>query len=113
MLFRSEGKPLAELVKDLHVYPQKIRNVPVRVRIPLEKLAGFQKQLQASEQALGARGRIVVRYSGTELLLRIMVEAETDALVAEHVAALEQALAGSLKAAPSAARHRKAATVAR
>jgi phosphoglucosamine mutase len=107
-IMAAEGKPLAELVKDLHVYPQKIRNVPVRERIPLEKLAGFQKQLQASEQALGARGRIVVRYSGTELLLRIMVEAETDALVAEHIEALEQALAGSLMAAPSAARHRNA-----
>ena len=109
-IMAAEKRTLAELVRDLHVYPQKIRNVPVRERTPLEKLAGFQKQLHASEKALGSRGRVVVRYSGTELLLRIMVEAETDALVAEHIAVLEQALAGSLKAAPSAARRRAAAS---
>ncbi len=105
-IMAAESRPLADLVKDLHVYPQKIRNVPVRERIPIERLVGFQKQLRASEERLGARGRIVVRYSGTELLLRIMVEAETVELVDEHIAALEQALAGSLKAAPNAGKHR-------
>jgi phosphoglucosamine mutase len=105
-IMAAEGRPLADLVKDLKVFPQRIRNIPVRERIPLERLAGFQKQLKASEKSLGTRGRIVVRYSGTELLLRIMVEAETHDLVNEHVNALEQALAGSLKAAPNAARRR-------
>lgn len=108
-IMAAEGQPLHELVRDLHVFPQRIRNVPVRERIPLDRLAGFQKQLQASEIALGSRGRIVVRYSGTELLLRIMVEAETPELVTEHIGALEQALAGSLQAAPGAARRRTSA----
>jgi phosphoglucosamine mutase len=108
-IMADEAKSLEQLAQDFHVYPQKIRNIPVRERIPLNQLAGFQNQLRASEQTLGWRGRIVVRYSGTELLLRIMVEAETDDLVNEHISALEQALAGSMKAAPSAARTRATA----
>ena len=106
----ERAQSLEELVRDFQVYPQKIRNITVRERVPLERLAGFQNQLTASESALGSRGRAVVRYSGTELLLRIMVEAETEALVDEHISSLEQALAGSMKATPSAARTRMTAS---
>ena len=53
--------------------------------MPLEKLPGVQKAIREAEAALGEEGRVVVRYSGTEKLLRVMVEAETEAKVAEWV----------------------------
>jgi phosphoglucosamine mutase len=49
-------------------------------------------QIRASERSLGTAGRIVVRYSGTELVARVMVEAQTDELVRRHTAAIARAI---------------------
>ncbi|HWP83644.1 MAG TPA: phosphoglucosamine mutase, partial [Terriglobia bacterium] len=69
------GQDLERLLEGFREYPQVIRNLAVREKIPLAELPALQEQIRASEQSLGARGRIVVRYSGTEPLLRVMVEA--------------------------------------
>lgn len=72
------GRPLHELVGDLKVFPQTIKNIRVREKRPLEELPPVAKAIQGAEQELHGRGRVVVRYSGTEALARVMVEAENE-----------------------------------
>lgn len=88
---------LGELVADLKVFPQTLKNIRVREKRPLEELPAVQKAIREAEQGLGERGRVVVRYSGTEPLLRVMVEAETEAEVerwTEHISRAVQATLG-------------------
>jgi phosphoglucosamine mutase len=80
-LVKEERKSLDELTADLKVFPQVLRNVRVREKRPLEELPAVAQAIREAEAAMGERGRVVVRYSGTEPLLRVMVEAETEAEV--------------------------------
>jgi len=90
------GKSLAELVGDLKVFPQKIQNVRVREKIPFAKIPSVQAAIDAAERELDGNGRVVVRYSGTETLARVMVEAESEdkmkALTAAIAAEIQKAL---------------------
>jgi phosphoglucosamine mutase len=72
------GKPLTELVTDLKILPQKIQNVRVREKIPFARVPEVQKAIEAAERELNGSGRVVVRYSGTESLARVMVEAQSE-----------------------------------
>ena len=90
------GKPLAELVSDLKVFPQTIQNVRVREKVPFAKVPEIQKAIDAAERELNGNGRVVVRYSGTEALARVMVEAESE----EKMNALAQGIAGAIKNGP-------------
>src|SRR5207253_7695442 len=72
------GKSVAELVNDLKVFPQTIQNVRVREKIPFAQVPEIQRAIEAAERELDGNGRVVVRYSGTEALARVMVEAESD-----------------------------------
>jgi phosphoglucosamine mutase len=82
------GKPLADLVSDLKVFPQKIQNVRVREKVPFAKVAAIQSAIAAAEKELDGNGRVVVRYSGTEALARVMVEAESESKMQTHCAAI-------------------------
>ncbi len=73
------GKSLAELVVDLKVFPQVIKNVRVREKAPLRDIPAVREAIDAAEAQLLARGRVVIRYSGTEALARVMIEAESEA----------------------------------
>ncbi|HXX01816.1 MAG TPA: phosphoglucosamine mutase [Candidatus Acidoferrales bacterium] len=90
------GRSLAELVPDLKVFPQKIQNVRVREKIPFAQVLAVQAAIEAAERELNGNGRVVVRYSGTEALARVMVEAESEekmkALVATIAAEIQKAL---------------------
>jgi phosphoglucosamine mutase len=86
------GKPLHELVADLKVFPQRIRNVHVREKIPLAEIHAVTSAIKEAEAELDGNGRVVVRYSGTEKLARVMIEAESEALMQKHVAAIADAL---------------------
>ncbi len=77
IIIRSR-KSLAELVGDLKVFPQKIQNVRVREKIPFAQIPAVQSAIAAAERELDGNGRVVVRYSGTEALARVMVEAESE-----------------------------------
>jgi phosphoglucosamine mutase len=68
------GATLDALTADLVVYPQLLVNVRVKERRPLEQLPRVTDEIQACEAELNGWGRILVRYSGTEPLLRVMVE---------------------------------------
>ena len=70
----SAGATLDTLTADLIVYPQLLVNVRVRERRPLEELPRVTDEIRACEAELNGSGRILVRYSGTEPLLRVMVE---------------------------------------
>ena len=90
------GKPLADLVSDLRVFPQTIRNVRVRQKTPFVQIPAVQAAIAAAEYELAGNGRVVVRYSGTEALARVMIEAESkeqmDRLAESIVEALRSAL---------------------
>jgi len=65
----------------MRTFPQILQNIPVKERRPIASMAGVSAAIREAEQELGARGRVLVRYSGTELLARVMVEAETEQTV--------------------------------
>jgi phosphoglucosamine mutase len=73
----GSGKPLADLVGDLKVFPQTIRNVRVREKTPFAQIPAVAGAIAAAESELNGNGRVVVRYSGTEALARVMIEAES------------------------------------
>ena len=72
----GSGKRIADLGNKMVTLPQILVNLKLKHRVPLESLPRFQKAKAEFEKKLGGRGRILVRYSGTEPLLRIMVEGE-------------------------------------
>ena len=85
-------KPLAELVADMKVFPQEIRNVHVREKKPLEELPSVMESIRIAERELDGNGRVVVRYSGTEKLARVMIEAESEATMRRHTDAIASAI---------------------
>ncbi len=93
---RESGRPLHELAADLKVYPQILLNVRVRERADIEAIPEVRARLDTARTALDGRGRLVVRYSGTEPLLRVMAEGpeegEVRALAENIVAAVRQAI---------------------
>ncbi len=95
-ILREKEGGLDELVADLKVFPQTLKNIRVREKAPLEKLPGVQKAIEEAKSTLGDRGRVVVRYSGTEKLLRVMVEAEREEEVARWVERIGRAVEAEL-----------------
>ena len=79
-------KPLSELADCMRTFPQKLVNVPVKERKPIEEIVGVNEAIRRAEKELGERGRTLVRYSGTELLARVMVEAEDEDTVSRIAA---------------------------
>ena len=91
------GRPLSELAAVVEPLPQVLRNVGVDDRDALAAADEFWAAVRAAEAELGADGRVLVRPSGTEPLVRVMVEASTtdraEAVAAELAAAVEAACA--------------------
>jgi phosphoglucosamine mutase len=83
-LVAETGKPLSELRKVLHKYPQAQRAVAVKSKPPLESVPEIHAAITAAEQALAPRGRVLVRYSGTEPKLRILLEGRDANLLEDH-----------------------------
>src|SRR2546427_12383005 len=96
--------PLDKLVNGLKIYPQTILNVKVRTKPPLESLPEVASRLAEANRALGNSGRIVLRYSGTEPLVRVMVEAERAEAVERWAQALAAAIRSSIGASQLAPR---------
>jgi len=71
---RACGATLDELTRGFHVYPQRLVNVRFREKKPLDQLAPVQQEIRETEREFGDAGRVLVRFSGTEPLARIMVE---------------------------------------
>ena len=96
-LVSMHGK-IESLVEGLKDYPQLIVNVKVRSKPPLDSLPEVSRALAEAQSALGDNGRVVLRYSGTEQLARVMVEAEHEADVQRFSQSLADALRSSIGA---------------
>lgn len=90
---RHYRKSLSELGKVLTLSPQKIINVDVKTKPPLDKVPELQEAIRAAEKELGDRGRVLIRYSGTQSMCRVMVEGPTE----EMTNRLTEALAGVVR----------------
>jgi len=75
-IMRQTGKPLSELKNWVKKTPQVLVNLKVKERKPIESLVTVQKSVKTAEAAMGKLGRVFVRYSGTESLVRILVEGQ-------------------------------------
>ena len=95
-IVQRSGKPLHQLVADLKVFPQVIVNVRVREKQPLEQIPEVRDRIQEAESALQGKGRVVVRYSGTEALARVMIEAESREEMEKHAERIAQAIRTTL-----------------
>jgi phosphoglucosamine mutase len=91
-IIRRSGKPLHALVADLKVFPQVILNVKVREKRPLHEFATVTDTIHQAESELKENGRVVVRYSGTELLARVMIEAESPSVMQFHADRIAKAI---------------------
>lgn len=94
------GKPLSQLRHVLRKFPQKSVALPVREKKPLEALPRLTAVIRALETELGAQGRVLVRYSGTEAKLRLLIEGPADRVVAAAMVRLESAARSELDVLP-------------
>jgi phosphoglucosamine mutase len=95
-IIHRSGKTLAQLTADLKTFPQIIVNVRVREKRPLDQIPMVAAAIAAAELALADSGRVVIRYSGTEALARVMIEAESEALMHLHANAIAEAIRAEL-----------------
>jgi phosphoglucosamine mutase len=75
------NKPLKNLVDEIELFPQMTKNVVVKNKPAIESVKSIQEAIKDSETKLSGKGRVLLRYSGTEPLLRVMVEGQSADLV--------------------------------
>ncbi len=95
-VIHRSGRTLGELIADLKNYPQVILNVKVREKKPLDTITSVVTAIAAAEQDLAGTGRVVIRYSGTEALARVMIEAESEKTMRHHAEAIADAIRAEL-----------------
>jgi phosphoglucosamine mutase len=94
----EEGKVLHELGRGFETFPQTLVNVPVKVKLPFTEVAAIQKAAREIETVLGLRGRLLLRYSGTESLARVMIEGDSQDEIEKHASELASVIQKSLGA---------------
>jgi len=94
-----QGKPLSELAAQCITFPQKLVNVKVAQKPPLESIPSLMKAIAGKEKELGSKGRVLVRYSGTENKARVMVECEDEDTCKRHAQELAEILEREIGAA--------------
>jgi phosphoglucosamine mutase len=95
-VMQESGRPLSELRRVLRRFPQLAAGLRVREKKPIESLARLSAAIGALERELGPSGRVLVRYSGTEPKLRLLVEGPTDAVVRAGIERLSAAAGSDL-----------------
>ncbi|WP_300158102.1 phosphoglucosamine mutase [Solidesulfovibrio sp.] len=96
-IMARRGKPLSELATLLSPFPQKLVNVPVARKIPFSQAPAIERATAEAERLLAGRGRVLLRYSGTESLARVMVEAEDPVMVERLCQDLAETVAEALR----------------
>jgi phosphoglucosamine mutase len=94
-----QGKTLSELAADFITFPQKLVNIKVSHKPPLESIESLRKAIEQKEQELGSSGRVLVRYSGTENKARVMVECQDEETCKRHAHDLAEILEREIGAA--------------
>ena len=89
-VMKRTGRPLAELVAGMRKFPQVMINVRVKDRVDPSQSPAIQAAVQRVEAALAGTGRVVLRASGTEPLIRVMVEAREEAVATRHAQELAE-----------------------
>jgi phosphoglucosamine mutase len=84
----KSGKPLSELAKAMELFPQRLINVDVKSKPDIESLPEVVAAIRQVEAELGDEGRVLVRYSGTQNMCRVMVEGPTEDVTAKHASRL-------------------------
>jgi phosphoglucosamine mutase len=97
-IMKREGKPLSELVKVMERTPQVLVNTAVDKKVPLDQLPDVMRMIADVERQLGADGRVLVRYSGTESKARVMIEGMDEARIKGWADEIAGALARSCRA---------------
>ena len=100
-IMRRTGRPLSELAAGLEHFPQVLLNVEVAEKRPLEELPVVTDAIRKVEDELAGRGRVLIRYSGTEPKVRVMVEGEDERVVRGHAQELADLLRRALGGAKS------------
>ncbi len=95
-VMKESGKPLAELKAFMKEVPQLLVNVPVRRRVDLSRLKAVRAAVERVEKALGQGGRVLVRASGTEAKVRIMLEGESQAEIETFAGQIAEAVRKSV-----------------
>ncbi|HXN06409.1 MAG TPA: phosphoglucosamine mutase [Nitrospiria bacterium] len=96
-LMKKTGKPLHDLVSSITLYPQVLVNVRVAKKVDLSEIPGVKDHIAAVETKLGEKGRILVRFSGTEPLIRIMIEGEDLKMIEDHANHLAETVKNGFK----------------
>jgi phosphoglucosamine mutase len=97
-ILRDSGKSLDELADAVRTFPQKLVNVRVKQKRPLTDLHAVQAEIAAAEREFAGTGRVVVRFSGTEPLARVMIEADTTEQVEKWTGRIADAIRAELGA---------------
>ncbi len=97
-VMKQTGRELAELVAPMRKFPQVLLNVKVAVRFDPTQVPSVQEAVARTEERLGSEGRVVLRASGTELLIRVMVEGREEALTRSAAAELAEVVRNSAPA---------------
>ncbi|MBI5505606.1 MAG: phosphoglucosamine mutase [Deltaproteobacteria bacterium] len=93
---KLSGRPLSELKEVLRSYPQRLISLRVRERRELDTIPAVAGAIAQAQEVLGDRGRVVVRFSGTEPLARVMVEGEEEPAVEHHARRIAAAIEAAL-----------------
>src|SRR5690606_18672409 len=96
-VMRRTGKSLSELARGMPRLPQTLLNVRIERPIDLDGNPQIRAAVEAVQQALGPRGRVVLRASGTEPLVRVMVEGEEAAAVQAHASRIADSVRAAIR----------------
>ncbi len=95
-IIRDSGTSLESMVAEIKNFPQKLVNIRVKARRPLAELDSVQAEITAAEREFNGSGRVVVRFSGTEPLARVMIEAKSDEEVDKWTTRIADAIRAEL-----------------
>lgn len=101
LAMQRRNQSLSQLTRGFHRYPQLLVNVRVSEKRPFEELPVVKQAAREVEQSLGGRGRLLLRYSGTEPLARIMIEGEDESQVAGYAEKIAAAIGQEIGAGES------------
>lgn len=87
-MMKKSGKKLSELADCMNEYPSELHGIMVTEKPPIEEVPELQSAIEQAEQSMGKEGRVLVRYSGTEKKIRVLVEAKSAEATSQHAAAI-------------------------